>query len=103
MAQEKTKELKKPEQKKPEQKKPEAQATGKASVQPKPGAAIGEKVDQLKDYFDKSKAELKKITWPSRKETISTSIAVIVMTVVMALYLGLVDMGLAMLIKFILS
>lgn len=78
-----------------------AAATQKASQEEQEG--LPGKVRQLRDYFEQSKAELKKVTWPSRKETIATSTAVVVLVLVMALFLGLVDLGLAKAIKAILS
>lgn len=70
------------------------------SVQPE---GVGGKVGEFKEFFEESKAELKKVTWPSKKETTSTVIAVLVFTVVMSIYLGLVDVTLSKLVEFILS
>lgn len=42
--------------------------------------------------------ELKKVTWPGRKETLSTTIVVIILVIIIASYLGLVDMGLSSLL-----
>ena len=67
------------------------------------GEGLGAKAAQLKEFFDQSKVEMKKVTWPSRKETITTSVAVLVLAVVMAVFLGLVDLGLAKAIEAILS
>ena len=61
------------------------------------------KLEQLQDYFEKSKGELRKVTWPTRQETLATCGAVLVLVVVMSLFLGVVDMGLARLVKAILS
>jgi preprotein translocase subunit SecE len=43
--------------------------------------------------------ELKKVTWPGRRETISTTIVVIILVFLISGYLGLVDMGLSALLK----
>ena len=43
--------------------------------------------------------ELKKVTWPGRRETVSTTIVVIILVFLIAGYLGLVDMGLSALLK----
>jgi preprotein translocase subunit SecE len=43
--------------------------------------------------------ELKKVTWPGRRETISTTIVVIILVILISGYLGLVDMGLSALLK----
>jgi len=61
-----------------------------------------EKFNQLKDFFDKSKLELKKTTWPTRKETTATCLAVVVLVVLMSIFLGLVDLGLAKIVEVIL-
>jgi preprotein translocase subunit SecE len=66
-------------------------------------ASLGEKVGQLKEFFEESKVEIKKVTWPSRKETITTCVAVLILTVVMAAYLGVVDVILSKVIEAILS
>ncbi len=54
-------------------------------------------------YFNQAKAELYKVSWPSFKETKTTSYVVLGFVVVMSVLLGLVDLGLSSLIGFILS
>jgi preprotein translocase subunit SecE len=44
-------------------------------------------------------SELKKVHWPSRKETYSATIVVVVVTMIVALYLGSVDFALAWLLR----
>ncbi len=90
----------------PGKKSPEAKAgkiADKKQSVAQPSGGITAKVGELRDFFEESKVELKKVTWPTRKETIATSLAVLVLTVVMALYLGVVDFGLSRLIQFILT
>lgn len=55
------------------------------------------------DFLKEVKAELLKVTWPTRKEILSSSYLVIVMVIVIAAFLGLVDSILAWLVKSILS
>jgi preprotein translocase subunit SecE len=43
-------------------------------------------------FFQESFAELKKVTWPSREETVASTKVVIVSTILIALLLGLVDL-----------
>jgi preprotein translocase subunit SecE len=43
--------------------------------------------------------ELKKVTWPNRKETLGTTIVVIILVFLIAAFLGMVDMGLSALLK----
>ncbi|GAB7082057.1 preprotein translocase subunit SecE [Megalodesulfovibrio paquesii] len=64
---------------------------------------LGQKVEELKDFFEEAKVELKKVTWPSRKEAQATSIAVLILTAVMAVFLGLTDMTLSKIVELILS
>ncbi len=61
------------------------------------------KFSNLMEYFSLSKGELRKVSWPTRKETWATSITVLVFVFVMSVFLGLIDMGLSHLIEFILS
>jgi preprotein translocase subunit SecE len=42
-------------------------------------------------FFQESFAELKKVTWPSREETVASTKVVIVSTIIIAAMLGLVD------------
>jgi preprotein translocase subunit SecE len=42
-------------------------------------------------FFQESFAELKKVTWPSREETVSSTKVVLVSTLIIAGMLGLVD------------
>jgi len=43
--------------------------------------------------------ELKKVTWPGRRETLGTTLVVLILVFIIAAYLGLVDMALAALVK----
>jgi preprotein translocase subunit SecE len=52
-------------------------------------------IGQIKDFFREVRIELKKVTWPSRKETIAATVMVIFLSVVVAFFLGLLDVGLA--------
>ncbi len=61
------------------------------------------KIDDFRIYFEQSKLELKKVIWPSKEETISTSSAVLLLVVVMAIFLGVVDLSLTKIIAAILS
>jgi len=46
--------------------------------------------------------ELKKVTWPSRKETVASTAVVIVLVIIVSAFLGLVDVSLSGLIRLIL-
>ena len=57
----------------------------------------------IQQFLKESKAELKKVTWPTSKQTIASTSVVIVITVIVSLALGLVDFGLAKIIRVILG
>ena len=44
-------------------------------------------------FFKESRAELKKVVWPTKDDVISSIKVVIVSTIVVALILGLLDLG----------
>lgn len=43
------------------------------------------------DYFRNVRAELKHVSWPSRRVTIVYTVVVILVSLVVAVYLGLLD------------
>ncbi len=49
--------------------------------------------------FKNMVAELKKVTWPSRKELVNYSIVVIAFMVLMAVVIGLLDLGASQLVQ----
>lgn len=53
-------------------------------------------------YFREVKVELTKVTWPSKKQTIGSTIVVIVFVFIISLFLGVVDVGLSSLVQLIL-
>jgi len=61
------------------------------------------KIKELITFFEESKVEIKKVVWPTRKETVTTCIAVLVVSVVIALYLGVVDLALSKIVEAVLS
>lgn len=54
-------------------------------------------------YFREVKQEGQKVTWPSRKETIASTIAVFIMVTLAAIFLYLSDQVLAWLVSLILG
>jgi preprotein translocase subunit SecE len=58
---------------------------------------------KVRQFFREVRAELKRVTWPTRKETVGSTSVVLVLVMIMAVFLGLVDMGLHELIRRILS
>ena len=53
-------------------------------------------------FLREVKIELKKVTWPSRKETMASTAVVIILVIIVSVFLGLVDVGLSSLIRVVL-
>ncbi len=91
------------------QDKKEAITTNSADVQksaPKKKSnkpSIAERLSSFKEYLLLSRLELRKVSWPTMKETRTTSLVVLGFITVMAILLGLVDFALSSLIRLILS
>jgi preprotein translocase subunit SecE len=66
-------------------------------------ADIKEGVGNLVQYFQDSKVELKKVTWPSRKETVGLTWVVLMFVVIISFFLGVSDLGLSKLVKLVLG
>ncbi|WP_241893502.1 preprotein translocase subunit SecE [Magnetofaba australis] len=62
-----------------------------------------ERVSQFQSYLTDVQSEIKKVVWPSRKDTTQTTIVVFGMTVVMSLFLWLVDTILASLVQLVIG
>ncbi|BCS90233.1 preprotein translocase subunit SecE [Pseudodesulfovibrio sediminis] len=65
-------------------------------------AGLMGKIKELRQFFDESFIEIKKVVWPTKKETITTCVAVLVVSVVIALYLGVVDFAFSKIVEAIL-
>lgn len=65
---------------------------------------------KFKGYIDKGlqflrevKVELKKVVWPTRKQTIGSTVVVLILVMIISVFLGLVDIGLSSLIRVVLK
>ena len=58
---------------------------------------------QLMTYFEESWRELRKVHWPSRKETYAATAMVIVVVVFISIFLAIVDLGLTKAIQAIID
>ncbi len=72
--------------------KPVKAATGKQSI-----------VDKSLQFLREVRVELKKVTWPSRKQTIGSTVVVLILVMIISLFLGVVDVGLSSLIRVVLN
>jgi len=88
------------EQKSPAKKKPVRSVTKKTIEGKKAGERSAMRYVSVAGQFLKdSRIELKKVKWPTRKELLATTAVVIVLTLLVAFFLGLVDFGLIKIIK----
>lgn len=60
-------------------------------------------IDQGIQFLREVKIELKKVVWPTRKQTIGSTVVVLILTMIIALFLGLIDMGLSSIIRLVLK
>jgi preprotein translocase subunit SecE len=61
--------------------------------------SIREKYEGAIQFLREVKTELKKVTWPTRKDTLSGTAVVIVAVFIIGLFLGIVDSGLSSVIR----
>jgi preprotein translocase subunit SecE len=66
-------------------------------VSPPPDNVFTRAVQFLREV----KTELKKVTWPTRKQTMGSTLVVIVLVMIISVFLGIVDMGLSTLVRFV--
>jgi preprotein translocase subunit SecE len=60
-------------------------------------------LDNIIQFLREVKVELKKVTWPSRKQTIGSTVVVIILVLIVSLFLGVVDIGLSNLVRVVLQ
>ncbi len=60
-------------------------------------------LQQTAQFFREVKVELQKVTFPTRQETVGSTIVVLVLTVILAIYLGFSDWALARIVKMLLQ
>ena len=53
----------------------------------------------VRQFLAEARIELKKVTWPTRKELLSTTAVVILLVLLVAFFLGIVDFGLVKIIR----
>lgn len=56
-------------------------------------------IDRAGQFLRESKMELKKVKWPTKKELLASTAVVIFLSLLMALYFGIVDFGLIKIMK----
>ncbi|MBI5252164.1 MAG: preprotein translocase subunit SecE [Desulfomonile tiedjei] len=64
---------------------------------------IKEFLAQAAQFFREVKVELQKVTFPTRQETVGSTVVVLVLTIIMGVYLGLSDWVLARIVQILLQ
>jgi preprotein translocase subunit SecE len=64
---------------------------------------VKEVVQKIIQFIKEAKVELKKVTWPTPKQTLASTAVVIIIVFIVAIYLGIVDFVLTKLVKFVLG
>jgi preprotein translocase subunit SecE len=60
------------------------------------------RTEAIRQFLREVRVELKKVTWPSRKETIYATLFVLVSVFIFGFFLGMVDVGLSRLMRWVL-
>ncbi len=60
-------------------------------------------VEKTGIFLTEAKAELKKVTWPAPKQALASTSVVIVLVIIISIFLGLIDFGLAKLVRLVLG
>ena len=60
-------------------------------------------VDTVGQFLREVRVELSKVTWPTRKDTLASTSVVLVIVILIAAFLGIVDLGLSRLMRLLLS
>ena len=55
------------------------------------------------EFIRQVRAETNKVVWPSRRETVTTAVMVVIMTVLLGVFFFAVDQGFARIVKLLLS
>jgi len=80
------------------EKKKHSVAAGPVATKPKDNI-----ITKSTQFLREVKVELKKVTWPSRKQTIGSTAVVIALVMIISLFLGVVDFGISSLIRIVLQ
>ena len=59
----------------------------------------GVKMQKMKRFFVEVRAELLKISWPSKDAILASTIIVVILSIIIAIYVGVVDVFFSSLIR----
>lgn len=64
---------------------------------------LAPKIDTARQYLREVGYELRKVVWPSRKETVASTAVVLVIVILCGIYLGFVDLILARFVRLLIG
>jgi preprotein translocase subunit SecE len=64
---------------------------GKNQASPAPVSSLREKINEFRTFLDESKYEMKKVTYPGQKQTLTTCGSVLFIVTIIAIFLGVID------------
>jgi preprotein translocase subunit SecE len=59
--------------------------------------------EKIVRFLKEAKIELKKVTWPTPRQTLASTSVVIIVVIIVSIYLGIVDFGVAKVIRLVLG
>lgn len=59
--------------------------------------------DKLKNFLKEVRLELTKVTWTTREELIYSTIVVVVVSIILSIFVGVIDLGLSNLASMLLG
>ena len=78
-------------------------AAAKSTVKTTSSYPGKKQIDAAIQFLREVRVELRKVTWPSRKQTIGSTVVVLILTMIISVFLGMVDIGLSSLIRVVLK
>ncbi len=73
--------------------KPKGKDNKKDKAKTSQSVGIGERIKRIPSFLRDVRGEMKRVTWPGRKQLLASTSAVLVAIVVLGLYIGLLDWG----------
>lgn len=59
--------------------------------------------EKIVHFLKEAKIELKKVTWPTPRQTLASTSVVIIVVIIVSIFLGIVDFGLSKAIRLVLG
>jgi len=64
---------------------------------------VRDKIRQLVEFLKEVRAEAKRVSWAPRKQVLGATFVVLILVIIMAIYLGIIDLIIAAFMKAVLG